>query len=365
MANEINKKKSVIKPNDFITVSPYFHSYADAFSEKEKELALHGSYSTRAYTKDFGPIAEKVAPAPVAAAPVIEAEVKKSKKELAREAAEAEAAQQREAKKRRIEEAKLLKRQERIKKIKRKRIKREKDYFFVMNKGLCVIMIIFMLLTLALMSISIVGMDAIEPYTSAFKQPDLTPVEERIATTDPETGEEIPYAEQVSYIGFLDPVYGFAKASLGLELGESPLYDAQVSKAELEGMDPIAAIVLVWYPVALLLFAVLVLLNLIKAFFGILGRRIFKRFGLNSILMMIMVVAFLFAGYCTNLEAGAPLDFAGLLPFATQLFSSPVDGAGALSVVMGIGSIGLFVLSILSLLLSFGIRKKVPYSIFD
>lgn len=368
MANQVNKKYQVIKPKDFITASPYFHSYADAFSEKEKEFALHGDYSSRSrvYTKDFGPIEEKVAtPAPIEQVAVEAPPVKKSKKELAREAADCEAARLKEEKKRRMEEAKLLKRQERIKKIRRKRIKREKDHFFVMNKFFSLLMILIMLLIVVVVASSFVAIPFIEPFTAAFKHPDLTPMNERVDEVDPETEEVIPYEEQVEYVGFLDPVFGFLKHLAGIEIGESPFYDAGIAKVEAGMTDPIAPLVLEWYPIAVLVIMVLALLNLFKAFFGMLGRRIFKRFGLNSLIMTIMVAVILFAGFCSTLGEADALDFTQILPFILQLFSAPVDGVGALSVVVGIGSLALLGLALIGLLFSLGIRRKVPYSIFD
>ncbi len=368
MAKQANKKYQIIKPNDFITASPYFHSYADAFSEKEKELTLHGDYVSRSrvYTKDFGPIEERDAtPAPVAQVAEPPVPVKKSKKQREREAAEREAEQLKEEKKRRMEEAKLLKRQERIKKIKRKRIKREKDHFFVMNKFFSLIMMLVMLLIVVVIASSFISIPFITPFTATFKHPDLTPMDERVDEIDPETEEVIPYEEQVEYVGFLDPVFGFFKHIAGIEIGESPFYDAGIEKVEAGMADPIAPLVLEWYPIAVLVIVLLALLNLAKAFFGMLGRRIFKRFGLNSLIMIIMVAVILFAGFCSTLGEADALDFAQILPFIMQLFSAPVDGVGALSVVAGIGSLALFGLGLLGLLFSLGMRRKIPYSIFD
>lgn len=364
MAKDTTKKHQIIKPNDFVTSSPYFHSYADAFSEKAKEVSGAGS---RAYTKDFGPIEAKTTPQVVPVSqPVVEAApVKKSKRELAREAADCEAARRKEEKRRRIEEAKLRKRQERIKKIRRKRIRREKDYFFVMRKGVCFLMMILMVLIVAVVGAGFLGIEVIEPYTAAYKNPDLTPLSEQVDEIDPETEEVIPYEDQSTYISILDPVFGFLKQVADVEVGESPFYDAQMAKVEAGMEDAIAPLVLQWFPIAIILLVLLALINLIKAFFGMLGQRIFKRFGLSALVMMIMAAVVLFAGYCSTLGADASLNFGDILPFVMQLFVAPVDGVGALAMVVGYGTLGLFALSLIALLFSMGMRKKIPYSVFD
>jgi hypothetical protein len=226
-------------------------------------------------------------------------------------------------------------------------------------------MMIIMLLIVVVVGSGFIGIQVIEPYTALYKNPDLTPLEERVDEIDPETEEVTAYQDKSTYVSILDPVFGFLKKTAGIEVGQSPFYDAQMEKVEQGMTDTIAPLVLQWFPIAVILIVLLALINMIKAFFGMFGQRIFKRFGLSAVIMMIMVAAVLFAGYCSTLGAEASLDFMGILPFITQLFAAPVDGEGALATVVGYGSLVLFGLALIALLFSMGMRKKVPYSIFD
>ena len=372
MSKNISNNNQTVKSKDFIKASPYYHSFSSALTEKERELREHGDYTLRskAYTKDFGPIEEKIdlditQPAKQPAVIEVRKSTKKSKKDALREKEAEEAKARKEQRKSRIEEAKLKKRKERIKKIKRKRIRKEKDQFFVMRKFVCFLMAILMLVILAFFGAGAIGIDGLEEYTALYKLPDQTPMDERVSTTDPDTDEEIPYEEQVGFVTFLDPIFGFIKHLADVELGDSPFYDEQIAKVEAGMEDQIAPLALQWFPIAMLLFILLGLITLIKAFFGMFGRRIYKRFGLTSIVLIIFAAAMLLAGFASNLAATDSLDFAGIMDFVTQLFAAPVDGEALVPVVAGFGLLGLVGIPVLTLLLSLGIRKKIPYSIFD
>lgn len=366
-----------VRSKDFIVASPYYHSFASAIMDKEKDLMEYGDYTskTKAYTKDFGPIVEKT-DLELEKAPKQSQNVeiqngpklspKKQRKEIERKKAEQEAKAKMEQKQSRIEEAKLKKRQARVKKIKRKKMKKEKDYFFIMRKGVCFIMALLMLVMIAVFALGVIQIEAITEYTTLFKNQDKTPMDEQVATIDPETDEEIPYEDQSTYVNILDPIYGFIKSVAGVEIGESPFYDEHIQKVEDGMIDPIAPLVLQWYPVAMLLFALLAVVSFIKAFFGMFGRRVYKRFGLSSIVMIIFGLAIMLGGYASNLAVEDTVNFADIIPFITQLFSAPVEGGDAMfTTVAGYASLALVGLPIITLLLSLGMRKKVPYSIFD
>jgi hypothetical protein len=276
-----------------------------------------------------------------------------------------------------------------MKKIERQR-RREKDYFFVMRKGVCFFLFLFFLLTLVLSAVGVVtkfvNLPAsvsgyVEQYTNIYKVPDNTPTDER-----PEG-----YADTTSYVSGGDLLFGALKSIAAMPFldnsdgtSSSPFFDsvkeflAGVDPAA-DGMAPIQSILFAYSPLLLAVCVLTSLIAMITSFLGLFGKRIFKGFGLAAILVLISAAALLISGLAalpyTMGEAGAgvsTLDFSQLMPYITGLFAAapetavdPSVTAAPASITIGYGLLILAGLSVLTLLFSIFARKKIPYSVFD
>ena len=359
------------------------------------------------------------------------------------------------------------KKQEKPVPVKKNR-RREKDYFFIMRRGVCFVIMLLALVWVGVFALNYLGI--MPEYTSFMIQPDLTPLDERL---DVETGEldedgnaiVEEYVDKSAYVSFIDPIFGALKNVLGVDMGTdengqslSAFYDGtlaqlapesaseekadgeteeetegddivaeaaeeentedegenvegdgseedvteeeteevvtfppQVSTAvitdearEADGMTAIASMAWTYFPIVLILGAVFALIIFIIALFSLFGRRIYKGFGIMSIIMLLGGVAALVAGlaamgnYMGNpmlLEDGTAtsvIDFSQAISFLTGAFSGapataidPETTAQPLTMVAGYGLLIVLIIPIVILILSFFARKKVPYSIFD
>ena len=137
-------------------------------------------------------------------------------------------------------------------------------------------------------------------------------------------------------------------------------------------------------PIILVVGAVFAVLLIVFAFLSLFGRRIFKGFGIMSIIMLLAGLAMFVAGlaamgnYMGNpsiTEDGvlvSVLDFSQLMNFAFGVFQGapataldPATDVMPLTLVSGYGMLIILVVPVVILLLSIFARKKVPYSIFD
>lgn len=255
-----------------------------------------------------------------------------------------------------------------------KQKRRERDYFWVMRRGVCFLMFVLSLLLVMVIAVGIVGLPAFEQYTAMFTAPDITPAEER-----PEG-----YQDTTSNISFADAIYGFIGKLTGkqmLDANQEPYTYQANADAVAEGLnahpeDPmgaIANILVQYFPIAICLFAIFALVVAILAFSALFGKRIFKGFGALSIVMLLMCLIVAAAGLAVlGVKSGAPyideatgllvsvLDFTKAVPFLTGIFSTVkvayIAGYGLLAMIAG---------SVMLLLLSVFARRKVPYSVFD
>ncbi len=160
--------------------------------------------------------------------------------------------------------------------------------------------------------------------------------------------------------------------------------DIDPEAREQDGMGSIASMAFSYAPIVLVVGAVFAIVIIICAFLSLFGRRIFKGFGLMSIIMLLAGLAMFVAGlaamgnYMGNpsiAEDGtvvSVLDFGQLMNFAFGVFQGapataldPAVDVMPLTMVAGYGMLIILVIPVVILLLSIFARKKVPYSIFD
>lgn len=151
-----------------------------------------------------------------------------------------------------------------------------------------------------------------------------------------------------------------------------------------DSMGSIASMAFNYAPIILVVGAVFAVLLIVFAFLSLFGRRIFKGFGIMSIIMLLAGLAMFVAGlaamgnYMGNpsiTEDGvlvSVLDFSQLMNFAFGVFQGapataldPATDVMPLTLVSGYGMLIILVVPVVILLLSIFARKKVPYSIFD
>ena len=353
------------------------------------------------------------------------------------------------------------KKQEKPVPVKKNR-RREKDYFFIMRRGVCFVIMLLALVWIGVFALNYLGI--MPEYTSFMIQPDLTPLDERL---DVETGELDEdgnaileeYVDTSAYVSFIDPIFGALKNLVGVDMGTdengeslSAFYDGtlaqlapesaeekedetegddvvaeaaeeesnesegvegdapieegteeeteeeevltfppQVSTAiitdearEADGMTAIAAMAWTYFPIVLVVGVIFALIIFLIALFSLFGRRIYKGFGIMSVIMLLGGVVALVAGmaamgnYMGNpmlLEDGTAtsvIDFSQAMSFLTGALNGapataidPETTAQPLTMVAGYGLLIILIIPIVILILSFFARKKVPYSIFD
>lgn len=230
--------------------------------------------------------------------------------------------------------------------------KKERDYFYIMRKWISFFMFLFILITIAVFALSYLKLPQIpDQYISLFTKSEVVTEGEAAVITD-------------KYSVF-DPVFGFIKNLTGkilnkeISLGESPLYDMMLAKSEIGMTDKIAGIVLEYFPIAIIIYAITALITMIKAFLGIFGSRIFKNFGLCAFIMIICggIVAFGALAYLT--EPTQSMAYGEIV----NILINGVLGKGGFTA--GYGLLALVAIPVLVLLFSMFARKRVPYSIFD
>lgn len=138
------------------------------------------------------------------------------------------------------------KKQEKPVPVKKNR-RRERDYFFIMRRGVCFLIMILALVWVGVFALNYLGI--LPQYTSFMIQPDLTPMDERL---DVETGELDEdgnaiieeYVDKSAYISFIDPIFGALKKVVGVDLGTgedgeslSAFYDGTLSQLAPESTE--------------------------------------------------------------------------------------------------------------------------------
>lgn len=257
---------------------------------------------------------------------------------------------------------------------KEKRIRMGRDYFFVMRKFVCFLMFLLFAVCIGLF---VVGyMDLFPQYTSLYTEPDYTPIEERL--DEDVDGVLVPYKDKSKFFTTFDPIFGIIKKiplDFLADIGASPKYQEMAVEAEGGNGDMLSSMVLTYYPIALILFIVIALINMFKALLGMFGRRVYRMFGFSAIWMIICAAVVMLAGVALNMPTEqSTIDFAKLLPFLTDGFlqyTKPVPFIASLMAPLagpnaaGIGLLAMVLLPLILFILSIFARKKVPYSIFD
>lgn len=318
---------------------------------------------------------------------------------------------------------------------KKGRRRKESDFFYVNRKGVCFLMFVVLLISVIVLGSGVLAMvpslknnsavGMILKFTAVFQIKDMTPESEREDSVD-EQGNTVTYQDKTQYVTFMELIMGSINGLTGgssdggeaeaealaddAEAGETaeeggggfdtstPFYDGYIAMAEVKGIsDNIAVTLMKFMPFALVAFLLFALWYMIKAFLGMFGKRVFKNFGLGSILMLVcaattIVVAIAMISIYAA-EAGAEevsLQFGAIGDYIGGAFRSiPADAEEAASrlqeildaaqaaidagetpavqvpFVMGYGQLILLALPVVTLVLSFGARRKIPYSIFD
>ncbi|NLT18280.1 MAG: hypothetical protein GXY10_02605 [Clostridiales bacterium] len=310
--------------------------------------------------------------------------------------------------------------------VKRKR-RKEREYFFIMRRGVCFLMMVFSLIWIAIILLNYLNI--LPNYTSFLVEKDLTPLDERLETDTGELDDDgnaimLPYVDQSKYISMMDPIYGGISAILkqpmvdanGVSL--SPFYDEMYEKimgapeeeveaeaadeepeeapelteeellAQAREQDPmmmVAKIAFPYFPVALVVSALGAVLIFILSLFSMFGRRIFKGFFIFALIMVLAGVMTFIGGFvASGVFSGAPkylddgvtlvsvIDFTKALEFLTGAFTAPPATAidpeidvAPIPLVSGYGTLAVLVAPIVIMLLALFARRKVPYSIFD
>ena len=360
--------------------------------------------------------------------------------------------------------------------------RKERDYFFIMRRGVCFLIMLLALVWVGVIALNYLGI--MPQYTAYLVAPDLTPLDQREDVETDQTDEDgnviiEEYVDKSVYISVTDPVFGVLKKLLNLEMKDaddnsmSPFYDSfspaisgaeeeadadgvtdeEDKDAETDGEDEIvaeaageedeatdgedeatdaegeegedgeegtgdeeaveedtsvkfgyvsantdidpaareedsmgtvASMAFDYAPVVLIVGAVFALVIFILAFLSLFGRRIFKGFGIMSIIMLLGGIGVLIAGmaamgnymgypaYDAEGTVVSVLDFAKISDFMFGVFTGapetaldPAVDEMPLSLVAGYGLIALVVIPVIMVILSIFARKKVPYSIFD
>lgn len=311
----------------------------------------------------------------------------------------------------------------------KKQARHEKDYFFVMRKGVCFLMFLMSLVIVAVMALSLITnfslisdalfaekddtFTTLQQISAIYVAPDNTPVstrEEYETGVDAE-GNYLVYDDTSTYYGYMDPVFGMLK-SFGLLGGTTVAEAAETDEAadtsedtsvsfdstfyddnlqyiknitdENDTMAKPAAIIFQYTPIVYVIIFITAIVTMFTSFIGMFGKRIYKGFGAAAIIMLVCIAVVAFSGIAVlGAETEAPYydeaaelhsivnaDYVGdfLLRSITGAPAAEVDlevEAAPVPFAMGLGSLIIVGGSAVLLVLSFFARRKLPYSIFD
>ena len=123
----------------------------------------------------------------------------------------------------------------------KKNRRRERDYFFIMRRGVCALMMVLSLVWIAIIALNYLAI--LPEYTSFLVEPDLTPLDERlpVEVLDEEGNPVVDelgnpvveyYQDKSTYVSFIDPIFGALNKVFGVAMTDengaslSPFYDA-------------------------------------------------------------------------------------------------------------------------------------------
>lgn len=293
--------------------------------------------------------------------------------------------------------------------------RRNKNYFFVMRRGVCFAIFVCMLLYVAALALSFINISPVNGFVSLFTIPDNTDQEKRweIEEEIDENGLYVVYNDTSSYIGANDPIMGFIRVITGMlspaqqeavadevdtedetdtEAGGQEGTETDASEEEVSYYDrylklmedrqsdfdvlyKVAYNVFKYFPAAMLAGAITALIAMLTSFGAARGRRLYGGFGIAALIMLVAGVAALAAGLMLSnvLQASmaGPLDTANLQSYLLRaIMGPPLSAADALAspplqLVTGYLMWAMLILPIPILLLSPFTRKKVSYKIFN
>jgi len=239
-----------------------------------------------------------------------------------------------------------------------KQKRKERDYFFVMRKGVCFFMMLFALIIFVVIAqvimFGITGLPVVDSYTAMFEEPGIA--------------DFVPFGDAV--YGLIDKVIGGDNAALFTFQANADAVASGVQAHPEDTMGSIAVMLVQYYPAAIVILAIFALVVAILCFCSLFGKKIYKGFGALAIVMLVMGLIITVAGLAVlGAKSGAPyidtttgllvsvLDFSNFINFLT--------GAEGLVYTAGFGLVVAIAGSLLLLLFSIFARRKVPYSIFD
>ncbi len=321
-----------------------------------------------------------------------------------------------------------------------RRKKKESDFFYINRKLPCFLMMLCSLAIVAVVALNLLPAfvptlaenDIIKlalKYTTPYRAMDKTPIDQRTEETiTNENGESVTveYQDKTQYFTLGDLLMGSVNNLTGayddadstpkddpasaaedvtngenvttgtdaeetVEVSTTPFYDDYKAKEKASGYtDGIAMMIVAYAPFAIVLLLVIAIINMLKALFALFGKRVFKRFGLASIIALVCVVAIVLVGIgmislhvsvetqaeSLSFEIGRIVDllmstFESAPETAVAEAAAEVtEGPEAVATVelpfqANLGLIVLFALPVVCLVLSFVTRKKIPYAIFD
>ncbi len=273
-----------------------------------------------------------------------------------------------------------------------KKVKKQKDFFYIMRKPVSFVMFVLLLVLVAIFALGYINIDGISGYASIYQEVPVveeTPEDATTEDTEGETEAEADNAEDETTEGeestegeegateeeekpkdvipsysAMDPIFGFIKHLSGelmgeeIVLGESPLFDSMMAKREMGMKDTLASTIMFIAPVFLIIYFITALVMMFKALFSIFGKRVYKKFGLGSFVLLICAIVVLLSGVAYTTDLSASMNFGS----AVSLLMGALSGTGF---VAGFGLLGMVAVPVVVMLLSLICKKKIPYSIFD
>ena len=174
-----------------------------------------------------------------------------------------------------------------------------------------------------------------------------------------EDKKEESTAIEGTYTGFSDPIFGWisfiaGKFGLDIDLGNSPWYDAQISKVENGMADSFASILIQAFPAAIILYAIFALSLFIKTFicWASGDRRIYRHTGVESFIMIILALVVALGGFASTVEIDGALNFGEIVNFLI----GGIMGKGGFTA--GYGMLIMIALPVVGLILSFFLLER-------
>lgn len=226
------------------------------------------------------------------------------------------------------------------KKQMKKMLKGRSDHFYIQRKGSTFLMMLVSLLLIAVVAISALGI--LPMLGGVTKKPDYTAEDKRLPTKV--DGVEVPYEDKSIFYSPMDSLMGMIKqitkndlyaekkAAIdeeikgsklteveieelykSIEIYKSEFYDSVLLQFEKNQTEGIIPMLFMYSPAFFILIILILLLTVLKCLGSFGGKRVFKRFGLTGLLVIVLGVGMLFSGFIgadalTNNTLGGGLE---------------------------------------------------------